>query len=170
VAVRTPVPHDQLCLPGQDPLPPAKLSCARVAGFSLHAAQAVAAHDRAGLERLCRYGLRPPFAQERLTLREDGRVLYHLGRPWPHPQGATCLGLEPLDFMRRLAALVPAPYAHTIRYHGCFANRARSREQLARTARSRQLGRPTDERERAGAGPRPSEESRAYPSGLRMLC
>ncbi|MBN1628753.1 MAG: transposase, partial [Thermoleophilia bacterium] len=78
----------------------------------------------------CRYGLRPPFAQERLALRDDGCVLYHLRRPWPHPQGPTCLVLEPLDFMRRLAALVPAPYAHTIRYHGAFANRARSRQQL----------------------------------------
>jgi len=131
VAVKAPVPRDQLGLAGQeDPQPPAKPLCARVAGFSLHAAQAVAAPDRAGLERLCRYGLRPPFAQERLALRDDGCVLYHLRRPWPHPQGPTCLVLEPLDFMRRLAALVPAPYAHTIRYHGCFANRARSRELL----------------------------------------
>ena len=68
-----------------------------MAGFSLHGAQSVAAKDREGLERLCRYGLRPPFAQERLVLRDDGCVLYHLRRPWPHPQGPTCLVLEPLD-------------------------------------------------------------------------
>jgi hypothetical protein len=37
--------------------------CASVAGFSLHAAQCVPAHDREALERLCRYGLRPPFSQ-----------------------------------------------------------------------------------------------------------
>jgi hypothetical protein len=101
-----------------------------VAGFSLHAAQAVAAEDRRGLERLCRYGLRPAFAQDRLSVREDGRVLYHLRRPWPHSQGATCLVLEPLDFLRRLAALIPAPYAHMVRYHGCFANHARARALL----------------------------------------
>ena len=35
---------------------------------------------------------------------------------------------QPLDFLRRLAALIPAPYAHTIRYHGIFAHRARSRQ------------------------------------------
>jgi len=129
-AVKAPVPRDQLSLPGQVPEPPPKPLCARVAGFSLHAAQAVAAEDREGLERLCRYGLRPPFAQDRLALREDGRILYRLRRPWPHPQGATCLVLEPLEFLRRLAALIPAPYAHTIRYHGCFGNRARSRDFL----------------------------------------
>jgi hypothetical protein len=60
---------------------PAKDLCARVAGFTLHAAQAVGAADRAGLERLCRYGLRSPFSQERLSLRSDGRVAYALRRP-----------------------------------------------------------------------------------------
>jgi hypothetical protein len=33
---------------------------------------------RAGLERLSRYVLRPPFAQERLRLRSDGRVALEL--------------------------------------------------------------------------------------------
>ena len=131
VAVRAPVPPTQLGLAGQeDPPPPAKPLCARVAGFSLHAAQSVAAEDRRALERLCRYGLRPAFAQDRLSVREDGRVLYHLRRPWPHSQGPTCLVLEPLDFLRRLAALIPAPYAHMVRYHGCFANHARARAWL----------------------------------------
>ena len=88
------------------------------------------------------------MAQERLARRDDGRILYHLRRPWPHPQGTTCLVLEPLDFLRRLAALIPAPYAHTIRY-GLFANRSRWREHLPdppaqRAAQSSpaRLGRP----------------------------
>jgi apolipoprotein D and lipocalin family protein len=34
--------------------------------------------------------------------------------------------LEPLDFLRRLAALIPAPHAHTVRYHDVFANHARA--------------------------------------------
>jgi hypothetical protein len=55
-----------------------KLLCASVAGFSLHAAQSVPAHDREALERLCRYGLRAPFSQERLSRRPDGKVVYKL--------------------------------------------------------------------------------------------
>ena len=39
---------------------------------------AIAAEDRPRLERLCRYLLRPPVAQERLTLLPDGRVLVTL--------------------------------------------------------------------------------------------
>src|SRR5262245_44949269 len=42
---------------------------AHLEGFDLHANVWVGANDRAGLERLCRYVLRPPFAQERLRLR-----------------------------------------------------------------------------------------------------
>ena len=99
VAVRAPVAPGQLDLSGQEEEAgqrPAKPLCARVAGFSLHAAQSVAAEDRKALERLCRYGLRPAFAQDRLSVREDGRVLYQLRRPWPHSQGPTRLVLEPL--------------------------------------------------------------------------
>jgi len=42
---------------------------AHLDGFDLHANVWVSAHDRAALERLCRYVLRPPFVQERLQLR-----------------------------------------------------------------------------------------------------
>ena len=92
--------------------------CASVEGFSLHAAQSVGAGDREGLERLLRYDLRAPFSQERLSLRPDGKVVYRLRRPWPTAQGAMHLILEPLDFLRRLAALVSFPRAHQVRYHG----------------------------------------------------
>ncbi len=129
-AVKPPLSPEQLGLPGQGFQVTGKPQCARVAGFSLHGAQSVVAGDREGLERLCRYGLRAPFAQERLSLRADGRIAYQLRRPWPHPRGVTCLILEPLDFMRRLAALIPAPYSHMVRYHGVFANRSRWRSCL----------------------------------------
>ena len=42
----------------------------------------VSGNDRAGVERLCRYILRPPFAQERLRLRSDGRVALELKQAW----------------------------------------------------------------------------------------
>jgi hypothetical protein len=109
---------------------PGKPLCASLDGFSLHAAQSVGPQDREALERLLRYGLRPPFAHERLSRRADGKVVYRLRRPWPKEQGATHLVLEPLDFLRRLAALVSFPYSHQVRYHGVFANRSRMRPLL----------------------------------------
>ena len=93
--------------------------CAQVAGVSLHAAVAVPAHDRQRLERLCRYVARPPLASERLSRLEDGRLLYRLKRRWR--DGTTALVFEPLELIERLAALVPPPRRHLVRYHGVLA-------------------------------------------------
>ena len=38
--------------------------------------------------------------------------------------------LDPRAFLRRMAALIPAPYANLVRYHGIFANRSRFRKLL----------------------------------------
>jgi hypothetical protein len=99
--------------------------CCRNGGFSLHAARVVEPDDRIGLERLCRYGLRAPFALDRFSLDTDGRVRYQL--PRPRFDGCTELVFEPVALLRRLAALIPAPYSHLVRYHGVFANRSRYR-------------------------------------------
>jgi hypothetical protein len=129
-ALEPPLPKLGRDLLGLDPQAMSSPLCARIAGFSLHAARVVHAHNRDALESLCRYGLRAPLSQERLTLREDGRVVYHLRRPWPNSSGANCLVLQPIEFLRRLAALVPAPYANLVRYHGVFAGRSRWHDRL----------------------------------------
>lgn len=61
--------------------------------------------DREGLERLCRYVARPPIKVERLSLDSDGRVIYALRRHWR--DGTSAIAFDPLDFLSRLAALVP---------------------------------------------------------------
>ncbi|MBK7249881.1 MAG: transposase [Gammaproteobacteria bacterium] len=48
--------------------------------------------------------------------------------------------LEPLDFMARLAALVPPPKMHLTRYHGVFAPHSKLR--AAVTAAHRGIGAP----------------------------
>ena len=47
---------------------------ATAGGFSLHAGLDIAPHQRAELERLCRYVSRPPIAEERLALTSTGQV------------------------------------------------------------------------------------------------
>jgi hypothetical protein len=51
---------------------------AHLDGFDLHAAVAVAADDREGLERLARYLLRPSIAQDRIEQLDDGRIRIEL--------------------------------------------------------------------------------------------
>jgi CheY-like chemotaxis protein len=89
---------------------------ARLDGFDLHANVWVSANDRAGVERLCRYVLRPPFAQERLRLRGDGRVALELKRAWH--DGTRELVFEPLEFLERLAAMTPRPETNLLICHG----------------------------------------------------
>ncbi|MFH2009789.1 MAG: transposase [bacterium] len=88
---------------------PKEALCLQWGGFSLHAARALEAHDREGLERLLRYGARAPIAASRLSIDEGGRVVYELTKPWGVTR-ATVLRLSPSDFLRRLAMLIPAPY------------------------------------------------------------
>jgi hypothetical protein len=99
--------------------------CADIDGFSLHAAVRVEAHDRKRLEQLCRYITRPALSDERIQLNAAGQVELKLKTPWR--DGTTHLVMSPLEFMQRLAALVPRPRLHLIRYHGVLAPNARLR-------------------------------------------
>jgi putative transposase/transposase-like zinc-binding protein len=102
--------------------------CVHAGGFSLHAGRHVAAADRRALEALCRYAARPPFAQSRLSRSPTGQVVYHLKRPLR--DGRRQLVLAPLDFLRRLAALVPPPRSHLVRYSGVFAPGSSCRQDI----------------------------------------
>ncbi len=99
--------------------------CADIDGFSLHAAVRVAAHDRKRLEQLCRYITRPALSDERVQLSAAGQVELKLKTPWR--DGTTHLVMSPLEFMQRLAALVPRPRLHLIRFHGVLAPNAKLR-------------------------------------------
>jgi hypothetical protein len=59
-------------------------------GFDLHANLAVRADDRAVLERLSRYILRPPIAQARLQRTGDGCVLVALKSAWSDGTPTSC--------------------------------------------------------------------------------
>ncbi len=106
---------------------------AQYAGFSLHAGIGVEAEQRAKLERLTRYVSRPPVSVERLDLTAQGQVRYRLKTPYR--DGTTHIVLEPLDFIARLAALVPSPRVHLTRYHGVFAANAALRAAITPAGR-----------------------------------
>jgi hypothetical protein len=99
--------------------------CADIAGFSLHAAVRCGADDRQALEQLCRYITRPALANERVQTNAAGQVVLKLKTPWR--DGTTHLGMSPLEFMQRLAALVPRPRLHLIRFQGVLAPNAKLR-------------------------------------------
>jgi hypothetical protein len=87
--------------------------CVDAQGFSLHAEVCCAAHERKKLEHLCRYITRPAIANERLALNRTGQVVLTLKTPYR--DGTTRIVMSPLEFLQRLAALVPRPRLHLIR-------------------------------------------------------
>ena len=105
--------------------------CATCDGYTLHAGVAIGAHNRDGLERLCRYIARPPLAKTRLHRRPDGLVTLDLKRPWS--DGTTSLVFTPIGLLERLLALVPPPRAHQTLYHGVLAARASWRSAIVPT-------------------------------------
>ncbi len=107
------------------PSPRKQPRCALLEGFSLHANTHLHANDRQGLERLCRYGARGALALERLSRAEDGRIAWRMKRPLP--DGTTHLLFTGLEFLRRVASLVPPPRANLTRFHGVFAPGAKVR-------------------------------------------
>ena len=112
---------------------------AKANGFSLHAGVSCEGHQkekvRAGMareaalghkrERLCRYIARPAVAVPRLSLSSTGKVVYTLKTPYR--DGTTQVAFDPVDFIARLAALVPKPRVNLTRYHGVLAPNHRLR-------------------------------------------
>lgn len=68
------------------------------------------------------------MATDRLSEMAGGRLLYELRHRWR--DGTTHVAFEPLELIDRLAALVPPPRFHTVRYHGVLASRSRHRADI----------------------------------------
>jgi hypothetical protein len=97
----------------------------KIAGFSLHAGVATKTRERKKLERLCRYIARPGVSEKRLAVTSHGKVRYELKTPYR--DGTTHVIFEPLDFIAKLAALVPKPRANLTRFHGVLAPNSKHR-------------------------------------------
>jgi hypothetical protein len=94
-------------------------------GFSLHAATTARADDPLGREALVRYILRPPIAQDRVLLLPGDLVRIQLRRPFR--DGTFAVDLDPLSLLCRLAAAVPPPRFHVVRYAGVLASASKLR-------------------------------------------
>ena len=79
---------------------------------------------------------RPPFSLERLHLvdHRSDQILYRI--PGPDLAGRTALRLSAVEFLDRLARILPPPHIQRHRYHGVFGPDATLRPLV--TARARE--------------------------------
>ena len=91
----------------------------------MNAGVAAQAWERDKLERLCRYISRPAVSEKRLSLTSAGNIRYQLKTPYR--DGTTHVIFNPLDFIGKLASLVPNPRVNLTRFHGVFAPNSKHR-------------------------------------------
>jgi hypothetical protein len=121
-------------------------------GFSVDTSVCIAAHDRAGLERLLRCCARPPFALDRLR-KAGSELIYRCAKQHSEPGSARRdqrgakpgtqadeLHLTPLELIARLAALVPPPRAHRHRYYGVLVPNSPLRAAVTALAAGQAVG------------------------------
>src|SRR5207244_558582 len=74
---------------------------------------------------------------ERLQAEANGDLVYTFTHQWS--DGTTGIRLSPLELLEKLAALVPLPRVHLVRYAGCLAPHSRLREAIIPTPRQQGL-------------------------------
>ena len=111
--------------------------CASVHGFSLHAHTQIPAHRRDQLACLIRSTARGAVSLERLAQEANGDLVSTCTHPWS--DGTTGMRLAPLELLEKLAALVPLPHVHLVRYGGCLAPHSHLRGAIRPTPRQQGL-------------------------------
>ena len=102
-----------------------------------------------------------PSLTKRGVDRAQGEVVLQLKTPYR--DGTTHLVMTPLEFLQRLAALVPRPRLHLIRFHGVLAPNAALRAQIVPSAPDQLSAPPKADSET------PSSSTRARLSWAQLL-
>jgi hypothetical protein len=90
---------------------------------------------------LCRYISRPAVSEKRLSLTSAGNIRYQLKTAYR--DGTTHGIFEPLDFIAKLASLLPKPRVNLARFHGVFVgmpHHSNSKYRLTATSAKRGKG------------------------------
>jgi hypothetical protein len=91
-------------------------------GFNLEATVRIAPDDDFGREHLLRYCARPPLSLARLIELPHGKLGYRIKKLANHRSKLRIM--TPLEFLARLASLIPPPRHPLVRFHGAFAPRS----------------------------------------------
>ena len=93
-----------------------------------------------GLSRSLRFSFLqgcPAVAIPRLSPSSTGKAVYTLKTPYR--DGTTQVAFDPVDFIARLAALVPKPRVNLTRFHGVLAPNHRWRGEVTPAGRGKGL-------------------------------
>jgi hypothetical protein len=104
-------------------------------GFTLDSGTRIEAGDRDALKRLLLYFLRPALSLKKLTYKpEESSVRYQVSRTHGGPSYHEWPAVE---FVGRVAALVPPPRKHVVRYYGALGPRSPVRRAVTEATRGK---------------------------------
>ena len=110
--------------------------CGYIDGFSLHANVKILKQHRSALEGLCRYVLRGPLSNERISY-NNGKVYLKLKRSYS--DGTSHLQFTPEQFIKRIISIIPPPRQNLIRYIGVFVARHKKRDIITSTVSAKAI-------------------------------
>jgi hypothetical protein len=87
-------------------------------GFTLDAGTLIESGDRDALRRLLLYVLRPALSLKKLTYKPEANIVRY--QPSKTSAGPGYYEWTGVEFVRRLAALIPPPRKHVVRYYGAL--------------------------------------------------
>jgi hypothetical protein len=79
--------------------------------FGLHANLRIKKHNRDQLENLIGYITRGSVSLSRMSLGEDGNIIYRLKKDWS--DGTVALQFSPMELVEKICALIPPPLAQS---------------------------------------------------------
>lgn len=103
-------------------------------GFSINGEVRVEADDRAALERLLRYVLRPALSLQRLSYKPEQELVRYRPKKG-RPGDPEVFEWKPVEFLARFARLIAPPRLHLVRYYGALGPRSGLRAAVTGAAR-----------------------------------
>ena len=108
------------------------------------------------------------MAHDKICLDQHGNILYELKKSF---DGATHVLLSPLEFIEKLAAIIPPPYRHQVNYYGCLSSHSKLRPLIVQrqeidaglTEKKPTSGVPLEELPRGGLEEEAEKPSRYIP-------
>jgi hypothetical protein len=101
-----------------------KLKTWRHPGFSAFVGQPIAPENKAALEDIAAYLLRPPLSLEKLVYLDGKQAVLYRSRMNPG-LGRNFEAVDPLEWLARMADHIPDPGKHRTLFYGAYANRTR---------------------------------------------
>jgi hypothetical protein len=103
----------------------ARLTSWRHPGFSAFIGRPIAPEDKAAIEDIAAYLVKPPVSLEKLVYLDGEKAVLYRSKRMNPGLGRNFEAMDPLEWLARMADHIPDPGKHRTLMYGVYSNRAR---------------------------------------------